>query len=119
MDKLFLDGIKATASHGVFESEKAEPQPFEIDLAVYGDFRNAGIKDELDLAIDYSVLGNLVIEVVTTNSFGLIEALAEAIAEKILSLPLVSEVEVTVKKMKPPVSFALNYAAVKVRRGFG
>ncbi|NNN19710.1 MAG: dihydroneopterin aldolase [Acidimicrobiaceae bacterium] len=119
MDKVFLDGIKATASHGVLESEKAEPQPFEIDLAVYGDFRNAGIEDDLGLAVDYSLLGNLVIEVVTANRFSLIEAMAEAIAEKILSLPLVLEVEVTVKKMKPPVSFALNYAAVKVRRGFG
>ncbi len=116
MDTVFLRGIKVAARHGVLDSEKANLQPFEIDLAVRGDFRKAGQTDDLDDAVDYSTLGNLAIKVATSNVFNLIEALAEAIARDLLSIPKIAEVEVTVRKMQPPVAFELDHAGVTLRR---
>ena len=57
MDTVFLSGIKVAARHGVLDSEKANLQPFEIDLAVRGDFRKAGQTDDLDDEVDYSTRG--------------------------------------------------------------
>lgn len=119
MDTVFLRGIKVIARHGVLDLEKAIPQPFEIDLAVHGDFREAGQTDALDKAVDYSTLGSLAVEIATSRSFNLIEALAEAIAQVILSLSGVAEVEVTVRKMKAPVAFELDHAGVTMRRTLG
>lgn len=119
MDRVFLNGIGVTARHGVLKEERLTPQKFEIDISVYGDFQLAGEEDLLEYAVDYSELGDLAIEVATSNSFNLIEALAEAIADRALGLQRVVEVEVTVRKMRPPVSFPLSHAGVTIRRGIG
>ncbi len=119
MDRVFLDGIAVTARHGALKEERLIPQQFEIDISVFGDFHLAGEQDLLELAVDYSELGALVVEVATSNSFILIEALAEAIAAKALEIARVVEVEVTVRKMRPPVSFPLNHAGVTIRRVIG
>lgn len=119
LDRIFLDGLQVSAKHGVLEEERRTSQPFEIDISVYGDFMTAGESDLLAETVDYSALGELVVEIATSTSFRLIEALAEAIALRTLALPRVSEVEVTVKKMRPPVSFALGHAGVTIRRARG
>ncbi|MCL4553333.1 MAG: dihydroneopterin aldolase [Candidatus Marsarchaeota archaeon] len=119
MDRIFLDGIGVTASHGVLRQEKLTPQQFEIDISVFGDFHLAGEEDLLDYGVDYSELGELVVEVATSNSFNLIEALAEAIADRAMGFERVVEVEVTVRKMRPPVAFPLNHAGVTIRRSIG
>ena len=119
MDRVFIDGIKVTATHGVLASEKVNPQPFEIDITVYGDFRSAGREDSLGLAVDYSELGDIAVQVAKSTSFNLIEALAETLAERALALPRVFEVEVTVKKLQPPVRFSANHVGVTIRRRNG
>ena len=119
MDRIFLDGIKVMASHGVLSVEKDSPQPFEIDIAVYGDFRAATESDRISQTVDYSLLGSLAIEVATTTRFDLIETLAQEIADRILAIDKVLEVEVTVRKMLPPVAYPLNFAGVTIRRTLG
>ncbi len=119
MDRVFIDGIRVTATHGVLASEKVNPQPFEIDIAVYGDFRSAGTEDSLGLTVDYSELGHLAAQVAKSTSFDLIEALAEAVAESALALPRVLEAEVTVRKLQPPVRFSANHVGVTIRRRNG
>lgn len=119
MDKVFLNAIRVQARHGVLREEKLHPQPFEIDVSVFGDFRSAGRQDLLGETVDYSQLGEMVVEVAETNSFDLIEALAEAIAERALGMHSVLEVEVTVRKMRPPVSFAVGHSGITIRRTNG
>ncbi len=119
MDKIFLKGIEVLAVHGVLEDERKQPQPFEIDISVYGDFQEAASDDLLSLSVDYSQLGELAVEVATSKSFNLIESLAREIAERALSLDRVLEVEVTVRKMMPPVQFPVRYAGVTLRRTIG
>lgn len=119
MDEIFLKGIRAYGIHGVLPEERVEPQPFEVDMSVFGSFI-ADVRDDLlDGTVDYSVLGAIAIDVIGRRSFNLIETIAEEIADLILEIPGVREVEITVKKLSPPVEFVLDYAGVKIRRGHG
>lgn len=118
MDEIFLKGIRASGIHGVLPEERIEPQPFEVDISVFGAFA-APRSDLLDGTVDYSMLGTLAVEVIQQRNFNLIESIAEEIADLILDIPGVQEVEVTVKKLSPPVEFTLDHAGVRIRRGRG
>lgn len=118
MDQIFLKGIRASGIHGVLPEERVEPQPFEVDISVFGSFA-AARSDVLDGTVDYSALGTIAVEVISRQSFNLIETIAEEIADLILDIPGVQEVEVTVRKLSPPVEFALDHAGVRIRRRRG
>lgn len=119
MDRVFLKGIKVSGIHGVLESEKEKPQPFEVDISVFGRSIAVSNSDDLGDSVDYSKVGNIVVDAVANTSFNLIESLAQEIAARILLLRGVDEVEVTVKKLYPPVSFPLDHAGVTIRRSIG
>lgn len=119
MDAVFLSGIRVLATHGVLEQEKATPQSFEIDLSVYGDFSRACQSDDIGEAVDYSKIGEIAVDIALGRSFDLLEALSGAIVDALLDLALVSEAEVTVRKMKAPLPFECRCAGVTIRRARG
>lgn len=119
MDKVFLSSISLSAAHGVLEEEKSVPQRFEIDLALFGDLSTAAGNDDLNDTYDYSRLGEIAVAVATERQFNLIEALAGEIATRLLQATKADEVEVTVRKMDPPVGFALSHAGCTIRRRRG
>lgn len=118
MDEIFLKGVRASGIHGVLPEERVEPQPFEVDISVFGSFATAK-NDLLNGTVDYSRLGAIAVEVIGKRSFNLIETIAEEIAKLVLDIPGVQEVEVTVKKLSPPLKIALDHAGVRIRRGRG
>lgn len=119
MEKVFLKGIKAYGIHGVLESEKLASQLFNVDLEVLGNFEKAALSDDLAYAADYSKIGSLVVAAIADSSFNLIEALALEIVKRVLEMPTVNEVEITLRKMQPPVDFSLDHVGVTLRRSRG
>ena len=115
-DRIELRQIRVTARHGLLPEEAARPQPFAIDLAVEADLGPAGRADDLDLTVDYGVLVERVVAVATTQRFGLLEALAEAVAACVLATARVTAVTVTVTKLRPPVGVDLGTVGVTIRR---
>jgi dihydroneopterin aldolase len=110
-DRLALRGMRFVARHGVLQSEKAEPQPFEVDLILHADLARAAETDALADTVDYSALHELVGAIVTGPSFDLIEALAGAIARAVLAATdpaLVDAVEVRVRKPEAPLGGELD-----------
>ena len=110
-DRLSLIGMRFEAMHGVLASERVDPQPFEVDLVLHADLREAGRSDTLDDTVDYRGMHQLVDSILTGPSFNLIEGLAGAIARAVLAETdprLVGAVEVRVRKPEAPLPGELD-----------
>jgi dihydroneopterin aldolase len=115
-DRIELRGLSALGICGVLPEEQERPQPLEVDVDIEADLTAAGMSDDLDDTVDYGAVCELVERVVTTETFFLIERLAERIAELILSDDRVLAVTVAVRKTRPPVAQILATSGVRIRR---
>lgn len=102
--------------HGVLPEEKQNPQPFIVDLELSLDLGPAGRSDNLEDTVDYGAVFKYVRDLVEGRSFNLLEALAQAIADKLLEKLVLAEVKVTVKKPLAPVEGDFKYFAVIIER---
>jgi 7,8-dihydroneopterin aldolase/epimerase/oxygenase len=105
-DRLELRGMRFSARHGADPDEKERDQPFEVDLVLLADLRNAAERDDLAATIDYAGLFDLVATIMTGPSVDLIETLAATIAGRVLDTTdpaLVGGVEVRVRKPAAPL----------------
>jgi len=115
-DRIELSGIRAMGTIGALAEERKRAQPFEVDLTVELDTRQAGQTDELSDSLDYGIAIAIVHRIITTEQPRLLERVAERIAEEILELKQVEAVEVVVRKVHVPVPYDIRSAAVRVRR---
>jgi dihydroneopterin aldolase len=117
MDKVILNNLSFYGYHGVLEEENKLGQKFFIDLELYADLQPAGESDDLEQAINYAEVYDLVEDICEQESYDLIEALAENIAQQILAKQdLVEEVLVRIKKPEAPVEGIFDYMGVEIRR---
>lgn len=115
-DKIILADLQFYAYHGVEPEEQSLGQRFVVDIELYGDFRKAGISDQLEQAVDYSAVYQIVRGIVEGTRFRLIEALAERIAGVLLGEFSITEVLVRIKKPQVPLPGILAYAGVEIKR---
>lgn len=118
-DRIVLADLRFEARHGVYDWEREQDQPFEVDVELALDLRPAGTTDDLTRTVDYGRVYATVAGIVTGRSFQLIEALAEAIAGAILAdLAGVGLESVVVRVRKPGVQLGgpLAYAGVEITR---
>ena len=116
MDRIELRGLRQVGTHGLLPEEQTRAQPFEVDLDVELDLRDAGRSDNVEATVDYGALVELASRVVSEERHGLLERLAERIAEAVLDDPRVMAVGVTVRQLRPPVAADLASAGVTIRR---
>jgi dihydroneopterin aldolase len=120
MDKIRLSGMRFYAFHGASPEERALGGPFSVDLEVEADLRRAGQSDDLGDTVNYTHLYRAVREVMEGTRRNLLEALAEAIAARLLSEFPVASTRVRVSKLAPPIKGAvLAEASVEVYRQRG
>lgn len=116
-DRILLHAMAFDGRHGALEGERAEPQPFEVDVEMTLDLRLAGETDDLAATVDYGAVFEVARRVVETTSRDLLESIAGEIAGDVLAgWPAVDEVVVRVRKMRPPIRGRLAWAGVEVRR---
>ncbi|ACV61189.1 dihydroneopterin aldolase [Desulfofarcimen acetoxidans DSM 771] len=115
-DKIILSGLDFYGYHGVLPEEQRLGQKFIIDLELSLSLREAGIKDDPDLTVNYARVFETVREVVVGKPFFLIEALAEAIAFKVLKNFSIEKVLVRVRKPQAPVPGCFEHMAVEITR---
>src|SRR5690606_20588095 len=63
-DRVSLSNMVFYAFHGAFDAERELGQRFEVDVDIYTDFRRAAHADDLDLALNYVHVYNIVKEIV-------------------------------------------------------
>ena len=116
-DRIELRGLRVLGTHGVLPEERDRPQPLELDLDVWVDMARAAASDALDDTVNYAELATAAADVVATQSFGLLEALAERIATVVLDAAArISAVSVSVRKLRPPVALDMATGGVSVLR---
>ncbi len=116
-DRIILKGMRFYGYHGVNPEEKALGQSYVVDLAADIDLARPGASDRLEDTVSYTLMYRIAKAVIEGDSRNLLEALAQDIADRLLTeLPLAG-VQVRVKKPAPPVKgSAIRYAAVEIYR---
>lgn len=119
-DRIELRGLRALGRHGALAGERESSQPFEIDLDLRADLSVASGSDRLTDTVDYGAVVAAAVAVVETESWHLIERLAERVAEAVGEVDeRVGRVTATVRKLRPPVAADLATAGVRVTRPSG
>jgi dihydroneopterin aldolase len=116
-DRIEVRDLRVTGVHGVLPEERTRAQPFSVDLVAWVDLEAAQHSDELADTVDYGALAQTAADVVAGRSYQLLEALAGRLATALLIVdPRIEAVEVTVRKLHPPLPLDVGSTGVRVRR---
>ena len=115
-DVLRLRNMRFYAYHGLFPEEAKLGQWFEVDVEIFSDFRGYARKAAAG-AFDYAKVYEATKKVVTSERFGLVEALADRIAEVLQSSFQLKHLLVRVRKPNPPMQALFDGVEVEVERG--
>ena len=95
-----ISKIRCSGKHGIYDYEKQNDQEFLVDIHInISDFS----EDDINKTLNYEEIVNLVIKIVNTESYDLIETLAKHISEQIVfnytkTEATLQEIKVTVHK---------------------
>jgi dihydroneopterin aldolase len=110
-----MEGMAFFGRHGAFPAERELGARFTVDVELESDLRAAGQSDRLEDTVDYARAYELVREVVEGEPCHLLEAVAERIAERMLSFERVERATVRVQK-KPPLEGEFRSFSVELVR---
>ena len=117
MDKILISNLEVFSNHGVLDAEKTLGQKFFVSLEITLDLREAGQSDDLSKTISYAEVCDLVVRLMQSNTYNLIETCAEKIAACILNThTCADEVMVKVEKPYAPIKHSIKNVAVTVCR---
>jgi len=109
-----LQALELRGFHGALDWEREQGQRFLIDVEL--EVGEAGSSDRLEDAVDYREIAACVREVSDGRAYHLLEALATALADELITRFPAERVSVRVRKpdvvLEPPV----EYAAVRATR---
>jgi dihydroneopterin aldolase len=116
-DRIEILDLRVTGTHGVLPEERDRAQPFSVDIVAWVDMAAAQESDDLADTVDYGALAQTAADVVAGRSYRLLEALSGRLASALLIVdPRLEAVEVTVRKLRPPLPLHVGSTGVKVRR---
>jgi dihydroneopterin aldolase len=84
MDTIFIDGLQLKIIIGVYAWEQRVPRPVRVSLELDCDVREAAASDHIRDAVNYKAVCDRIEALVAERNFQLIEALAEAIARRVM-----------------------------------
>lgn len=114
---MILNNLAFYGYHGVLEEEKQLGQKFFIDAELKADLQSAGESDDVQQAVNYAEVYELIETICEKENYNLIEALAENIAQEILQqFELVEQVTIKIKKPEAPVEGIFDYMGVEITR---
>ncbi|MGU9978004.1 MAG: dihydroneopterin aldolase [Candidatus Oxydemutatoraceae bacterium WSBS_2016_MAG_OTU14] len=99
MSTIVLEQLKVNTIIGVFEWEKRMPQDVMIDLEMEFDTSKAALSDDIADTLNYKDVAKCVLpSFSTTNTFALIETLAEKLASLLLEKYALEQIKVSISK---------------------
>ena len=119
MDKIKITNLKVFAHHGVFPEETRDGQDFYVNAELFLDCRNAGKSDNLEQSINYGDVSHFITDFLQKNTYLLIEAATEHLAEAmLLSMPLLEKVKIELCKPHAPIGLPFENVSVTMERGW-
>ena len=112
MLKIELSNLQFHGFHGIHEEESMAGGNFEVNLVVYFEPRSIPVQ-HIEETIDYTKLYALVRQRME-QATPLLETLATEIAQEILTtFQKAEEVNVTIRKLNPPIPFFNGHVAAE------
>lgn len=111
-----VEGIALRGLCGVTGEERAVGQTLVVDVRLTPASPRAAATDDLDDAVDYGRVVDLVRAVVEGGEYHLLERLAAVIADRVWGAFPLAELEIAVAKPFPPVAVPVDEARVEVVR---
>jgi dihydroneopterin aldolase len=116
-DRIELRGLRAFGHHGVFEHERRDGQEFVVDLTIWLDFAAAAAADDLAATVDYGMLAERAVGIVTGPPRDLIETVVSEIADTVLAADSrIAAAEVVVHKPSAPIPHTFSDVRVVTAR---
>ena len=111
---VFIEGLEVDTVIGVYDWERKIRQPLWFDIEMAFDNRVPAGSDAIEDTLDYKAVSKRVVSYVQSTDFGLVETLAECVAELILSEFPVGRVNL--KLSKPGAVRGARAVGVKIVR---
>jgi dihydroneopterin aldolase/2-amino-4-hydroxy-6-hydroxymethyldihydropteridine diphosphokinase len=119
LDRIRIKDLEIYSYHGINIQEKEMGQRFILSLDIFLDFRKAGKSDIITDTVNYAQLCYDVENEFNREKYDLIETAAEKVAEYVLkNYDLINNITVEIKKPWAPIGKPLDYASVKIERGW-
>ncbi|MCB6609640.1 2-amino-4-hydroxy-6-hydroxymethyldihydropteridine diphosphokinase [[Clostridium] symbiosum] len=116
-DEIHIEDLEVYANHGVFPEETKLGQRFLVSLTMYVNTRHAGRTDCLEHSINYGDVCAFITRYMKENTYKLIEAAAENLAEALFRhYSLLHGVTLELKKPWAPIGLPLKTVSVKITR---
>jgi dihydroneopterin aldolase len=107
-----LKDVKCFALHGYYPEEQLIGNHFIVDLET--EFTPQGFDDELAQTVNYEDLNNIILEEMKQTQ-KLLETVLKNIISKVIELyPFVDTVQVSMKKLNPPMPGQIGHSFVKL-----
>ena len=116
-DEIHIEDLEVYANHGVFPEETKLGQRFLVSLTMYVNTRHAGRTDCLENSINYGDVCVFITRFMKENTYKLIEAAAENLAEALFRhYSLLHGLTLELKKPWAPIGLPLKTVSVKITR---
>ncbi len=116
MGLITIEGMKFYAFHGHFEAEKIVGNQFEVDLFLETNCVKAAETDNLDFALNYQEVYNLVKTEMEINS-SLLENVAKRILDSLYNnFTIIEKANIKVSKINPPMGGEIEKVSVSLSR---
>jgi 7,8-dihydroneopterin aldolase/epimerase/oxygenase len=109
-----LYGLELEGRHGVEEAERSRPQRFVYDLWL--DVPDAAVSDRIEDTVDYREVVRCVRELSDSRQFHLLEAIAAAVADELLTRFALERVRVRVRKPDVALDAPVDWTGATVER---
>lgn len=116
MDCIHLTGIRSYGYTGALPEEQMLGQWFQVDLTLWLDLTQPGNSDRLEDTFDYRAAIAIVQHLVKTTKFALLERLATAIANSLLELQPIEQVQVRLTKLAAPIPEFTGQVSIELTR---
>ena len=98
MDIVFINGLTALTTIGVYDYERNIKQELKIDLEMAFNNRVASTSDDINDALDYDAISNFTLEYLEASQHFLIETVAENLSQLLLEKFPIKELKMTIRK---------------------
>lgn len=115
-DEITLTGLRVFGRHGVYPHERSDGQYFVVDATLHLRTAAAAASDDVSDTVHYGEAAEQIAAIVGGEPLNLLEALAERIADALLTHDGVERVTVTVHKPGAPIALEFADVSVTIRR---
>lgn len=115
MDKIYIRGLKVETIIGIYDWEREQPQTVCLDLEFDSDVPKAASRDRIEDAVNYKAIKDRLVSFIAASRYGLIETLAERIAEILLAEFPISQLRLRLGK--PAALSGADDVGVIIERG--